>query len=101
SLALPIGLHLSWNWTQGCLLGFDVSGMNVPGWLHPVLQQMPGWITGGKFGPEASLGGVIADVVMLAVIWKWVGTGSGAGQGQPSESAVMPTMQIRSADAGI
>jgi membrane protease YdiL (CAAX protease family) len=71
SLALPIGLHLGWNWAQGHLLGFGVSGIGITGWLHPVFQGMPTWITGGKFGPEASLLGVIADLAMLAVIWKW------------------------------
>ena len=73
SLALPIGLHLSWNWTQGHLLGFGVSGVDLTGWLHPVFQGVPTWITGGDFGPEASLVGVVADLAMLAVIWKWVG----------------------------
>ena len=72
SLALPIGLHLGWNWTQGHLLGFGVSGIDLSGgWLHPVFQGMPTWITGGTFGPEASVAGVIADFAMLAVVWKW------------------------------
>jgi membrane protease YdiL (CAAX protease family) len=71
SLALPIGLHLGWNWTQGHLLGFGVSGMDVPGWWHPVFQGMPAWMTGGEFGPEASVFGIVADLVMLAVVWKW------------------------------
>lgn len=71
SLALPVGLHLGWNWTQGHLLGFGVSGMDLTGWLHPVFQGRPTWLTGGEFGPEASLMGVVADVVMLALIWKW------------------------------
>ncbi|HMB43433.1 MAG TPA: type II CAAX endopeptidase family protein, partial [Luteimonas sp.] len=73
SLALPVGLHLSWNWAQGHLLGFGVSGIDLTGWLHPVFQGKPTWITGGDFGPEASLMGVIADLAMLAVIWKWAG----------------------------
>jgi membrane protease YdiL (CAAX protease family) len=71
SLALPIGLHLGWNWTQGHLLGFGVSGVDLTGWFHPIFQGMPNWITGGDFGPEASVVGVIADLAMLAVIWKW------------------------------
>jgi membrane protease YdiL (CAAX protease family) len=74
SLALPVGLHLGWNWTQGHLLGFGVSGIDLTGWFHPVFQGMPTWITGGDFGPEASLIGVIADLAMLALIWKWPST---------------------------
>ena len=71
SLALPIGLHLGWNWTQGHLLGFGVSGMDLTGWLHPVFQGLPTWLTGGEFGPEASVFGIVADFVMLAIVWKW------------------------------
>lgn len=71
SLALPIGLHLGWNWTQGHLLGFGVSGTGLTGWLHPVFLRLPAWVTGGEFGPEGSLIGVIVDLVTLAVIWHW------------------------------
>lgn len=55
SLALPIGLHLGWNWTQGSLLGFAVSGLPSLGWWRPVLQGGNLWLTGGAFGLEASL----------------------------------------------
>ncbi len=71
SLALPIGLHLGWNWTQGALLGFGVSGTTVAGWLHPVFAPMPTWLTGGGFGPEGSLIGIVVDLMTLAVIAKW------------------------------
>jgi membrane protease YdiL (CAAX protease family) len=71
SLALPIGLHLGWNWSQGYLLGFGVSGIDLTGWLHPVFQGMPTWLTGGEFGPEASVFGVLADLAMLAIVWRW------------------------------
>ncbi|MGH8029410.1 MAG: lysostaphin resistance A-like protein [Arenimonas sp.] len=71
SLALPIGLHLGWNWTQGHLLGFGVSGIDLTGWWHPVFMDRPTWLTGGEFGPEASVFGVMADLVMLAIVWKW------------------------------
>jgi hypothetical protein len=55
SLALPVGLHLGWNWTQGTLLGFGVSGLPSQGWWSPVLRGGPAWITGGAFGLEAGL----------------------------------------------
>jgi membrane protease YdiL (CAAX protease family) len=71
SLALPIGLHLGWNWSQGHVLGFGVSGIDLTGWLHPVFQGLPTWVTGGEFGPEASVFGILADVVMLAIVWKF------------------------------
>jgi membrane protease YdiL (CAAX protease family) len=73
SLAMPIGMHLAWNWLQGHVLGFGVSGMDLPGWLQPVFHGAPNWITGGAFGPEASVSGVVADLVMLAIVWRWGG----------------------------
>jgi membrane protease YdiL (CAAX protease family) len=55
SLALPVGVHLGWNWTQGALLGFGVSGNPSAGWWHPVWHRKAAWIAGGAFGLEASL----------------------------------------------
>jgi membrane protease YdiL (CAAX protease family) len=55
SLALPVGLHLGWNWAQGSLLGFGVSGTMAQGWWTPVFHGRPQWLTGGPFGLEASL----------------------------------------------
>ena len=71
SLALPIGLHLGWNWTQGSLLGFAVSGLHGPGWWTPVLHHRPSWITGGSFGLEATLPcAVVAAGACLALAWR-------------------------------
>lgn len=71
SLALPIGIHLGWNWTLGHLLGFGVSGFGQPGWFHPLLLGRPEWMTGGRFGPEASIFAVTADALLIVVLWKW------------------------------
>ena len=74
SLALPIGLHLGWNWTQGALLGFGVSGFDQAGWLQPIFLGKPEWLTGGTFGPESSVCSVLVDLVSVALIWHWKGT---------------------------
>lgn len=74
SLALPIGIHLGWNWAQGHLLGFDVSGFDQGGWLRPVLQDQPQWLTGGSFGLESSVFAVVVDLLLLLVLWRWKGT---------------------------
>jgi hypothetical protein len=68
SLAMPIGLHLGWNWTQGMLLGFGVSGLPSAGWWTPVFHHRAVWLTGGSFGLEASLPcAIVAAAACLAL----------------------------------
>ena len=74
SLALPIGIHFGWNWTQGSLLGFDVSGLAQAGWLLPHLAARPQWVNGGAFGPEASVLAVVMDALAVLILWRWKGT---------------------------
>ncbi len=62
SLWLPIGLHFSWNFVQGFVLGLPVSGIFL---ANPLLQAKvsgPVWLTGGGYGPE---GGVLTTVVVV------------------------------------
>lgn len=74
SLALPVGLHLGWNWAQGDILGFNVSGFDKAGWFKPVFQDMPQWLSGGQFGPEASVFSVLVGASTLFILIKWKGT---------------------------
>jgi hypothetical protein len=74
SLALPIGLHLTWNWAQGSLLGFGVTGIDQQGWWQPVFTGRPQWLTGGEFGPEASVVAVCVDAVAIVLLWRWRGS---------------------------
>ena len=70
SLALPIGIHLGWNWCQGHLMGFGVSGLkDHPGFLRPVFLGRPEWMSGGTFGLEASCFGVLAVLVGIGLLW--------------------------------
>lgn len=73
SLAMPIGLHFGWNWTQGSLLGFNVSGTGLAhGIWTPALAVKPAWVTGGGFGLEGSL--LCAPICLAAILvlafWK-------------------------------
>jgi membrane protease YdiL (CAAX protease family) len=64
SLWLPIGLHLGWNLAEGGIFGTTVSG--TAGGRESLLQAAisgPPALTGGEFGPEAS---VIA--IMLCIV---------------------------------
>lgn len=72
SLAMPLGLHWMANWIQGGVLGFGVSGTAQPGLLKPVFDEAPAWLTGGQFGLEASLPGLIcvAAALLLLNMWK-------------------------------
>ncbi len=66
-----IGAHAGWNFTQGYVFGTAVSGTDAGGhWLVSVASPgVPAVLTGGTFGPEASLGclavGTAAGVAVL------------------------------------
>jgi len=51
-LWLSIGLHIGWNFFEGTIFGFQVSGLE-PFALMKHSGLGPAWATGGAFGPEA------------------------------------------------
>ena len=66
SLWLPIGVHAAWNFTQGGIFGFAVSGEDRVASILKAHVEGPDLLTGGAFGPEASLPAVV--VVGLAAL---------------------------------
>lgn len=62
---VPIGMHWAWNYLEGCIFGCLVSGQ-VPIGIPLITPSITGngILTGGAFGPEAS----IVVVVMGAII---------------------------------
>lgn len=68
TLWLPIGIHWAWNFTQGTILGFAVSGHgDMYSFILPRISG-PDILTGGNFGAEAS----IIAVVLGTAITLWL-----------------------------
>lgn len=63
---VSVGAHAGWNFAQGAIFGARVSGMPSDGSLLVTAPQAgaPLWLSGGSFGPEASL---VAVAIGLAV----------------------------------
>ena len=68
---MPIGLHFMANLVQGTVLGFGVSGHNEFSLLKPVFKTAPNWLTGGDFGLEASLPGLVCVIITVVLLYRW------------------------------
>jgi membrane protease YdiL (CAAX protease family) len=67
SLWLPIGMHFGWNFSEGGLFGTTVSGGHSHG-LVSVTLEGPVYLTGGAFGPEASIIALTACLIVAATL---------------------------------
>lgn len=65
NLWFPISFHLFWNWIQGPILGYRVSGLTYFSPLIHIRGNGPEWITGGDFGFEGS---IICSILLLFAI---------------------------------
>ena len=64
------GLHAAWNWTQGNVFGFEVSGLKVPtGSLMNLKLTGAEWFTGGLFGPEAGMAATIVLCIGIVIVY--------------------------------
>jgi len=66
NLWMPIGYHITWNYFQGSIFGFRVSGSEFGGIFH-VEQTGANIINGGEFGPEGGL--VTTAVLALGILF--------------------------------
>lgn len=64
SLWFPIGIHWAWNYMEGPVLGFAVSGSDFgESMVSPVISG-PDFLTGGAFGAEASIFAAALGIVV-------------------------------------
>ena len=87
-LAIPVGVHVTWNLFQGGVYGFAVSGLGVGTAIVDTVETGPDLATGGAFGPEAGLLGVVAVLVGLLattayVRWRYGGASVAPGLTRP------------------
>lgn len=62
SLLLPIGYHITWNFFQGNVFGFPVSGTAPYGMYSVDVSDGSDMLTGGSFGLE---GGILATLLII------------------------------------
>ena len=61
-------LHAVWNWVQGNVFGFEVSGGALAASsLFNFQETGPDWFTGGNFGPEGGL--AVTLVLVVGCLW--------------------------------
>lgn len=72
SIAIPVGMHLSWNYFQGVVFGLPVSGQP----LEPAILRFetpgPDVYTGGSFGPEAGIIGLFGLIFMWSLSYVYI-----------------------------
>ena len=74
-LALPIGVHVTWNLFQGNVFGFPVSGTTFSAetaTFFSIQQSGPEFWTGGSFGPEGGLLGLLVIIAGIFLVVGWV-----------------------------
>jgi len=74
-LWMSIGVHAAWNFTQGWVWGAAVSGLSIKGNLFASKPKLgaPEFLSGGAFGPEASLPAMVVGtgVAIVVLAWAW------------------------------
>jgi membrane protease YdiL (CAAX protease family) len=74
-LWMSIGVHAAWNFSQGWIWGARVSGIEVKESLYLSAPKAgaPDWLSGGAFGPEASVPAMVigTGVAIVVLYWAW------------------------------
>jgi uncharacterized protein len=69
---MSVGVHAAWNFAQGAIFGARVSGNTDTGslFVSAPASGAPDWLSGGAFGPEASLPAVLVGLAVFAVVMR-------------------------------
>ena len=70
-LWLPIALHFSWNFAEGAIFGYPVSGFPVDNPIFQPFVNGPTEMTGGLFGPEGGLISLFGVLLGGLILWGW------------------------------
>lgn len=70
SLWMPIGYHFTWNYFQGSVFGFAVSGTTKAQGIYNIASIKENIFTGGSFGPEAGMLATLVLILGFVVVWK-------------------------------
>lgn len=68
-LWLPIGYHITWNYFQGSVFGFAVSGISPHGLYQIDITNGNALLTGGAFGLEGGLFATIFILIGFLITW--------------------------------
>jgi hypothetical protein len=75
SLWLPSGLHFSWNFFMRNIYSLPVSGTQSGQALFTVESVGPTLLTGGDYGPEGGIPGLVVMIAACVFIYYWKGIG--------------------------
>lgn len=70
-LWLPIALHFSWNFAEGAIFGYPVSGFQIENSILQPAVEGPKALTGGLFGPEGGIVALLAIVIGALILYGW------------------------------
>lgn len=71
SIWLVVAQHGTWNYVQGNLLGFQVSGTGADASiLSFIMGSGPDWLTGGEFGAEGSIITTLVLLISVVIVYR-------------------------------
>lgn len=87
SLWMPIGYHITWNYFQGRVFGFAVSGLEQSG-MYSTKPYFNDILNGGSFGPEGGL--AVTGIIAIGIIVELLSAGNRRkeheGRNRPGQS---------------